>query len=387
MFKVQTLNNIPVAGLEVLPRDRYEIASEITYPDVLLLRSFNLHDWDIPDSVKAVGRAGVGVDNIPIEGLTQRGVPVFNAPGANANAVKELVLAGLLVAARNVCQAWQFTHGLSGSDEEISRTVEAEKKRFKGTELQGRTLGVIGLGAIGVQVANAAHALGMRVIGYDPHITVSNAWLLSSQTDQARSVGEVLQKADFVTLHVPLVENTHHLINGQRLADMRPGTTILNFAREAIVDERAVSEALQSGRLRAYVCDFPSNLLRDRPGVVALPHLGASTQESEENCAVMVANEVRDYLEHGTLRNSVNFPELEMPRTEGCRYLVVNSNVPHMLESITGAIASADLNIIDLLNKSRGDIACTLLDIECVAPETVLERMRAVEGVKAVYAL
>ncbi len=387
MFKVLTLNNIPIAGIERFPRDRYEVASEIQHPDAVLLRSFKMHDWPVPPSVKAVGRAGVGVDNIPVQTFSARGIPVFNAPGANANAVKELVLAGMLLAARNLCEAWDFGRMLQGTDEEISRRVEAEKKRFRGVELRGRTLGVIGLGAIGVKVANAARVLGMRVVGYDPHITVSRAWQLSSDIEQARSLEGVFRQAQFLTLHVPLVEATRHLVNADRLAAAPAGLVVLNFARHGIVDDAAVMEALKAGRLGAYVTDFPGNVLKGHPRVIALPHLGASTVESEQNCAVMVADRIRNYLENGVVGGSVNFPDMDMPRSSGHRIMVVNSNVPHMIERISTAIASADINIVDLLNRSRGEIACTLVDTECPAPPEVLERIATTEGVLAVHAL
>ena len=387
MYKILTLNNIRVGGLERLPRDRYEIASEIQHPDAILLRSYNMHDWPLPDTLKAVGRAGAGVNNIPVAKLSARGVPVFNAPGANANAVKELVLAGMLLAARNICQAWDYARELQGSDAEISQQMEAGKKQFVGFELPNRTLGVIGLGAIGVQVANAAHALGMRVVGFDPHITVNNAWRLSAQVEQVLSVGDVLAQSDFVTLHVPLNDATRNLISEERLRNCCTGITLLNFARQGIVDERAVSNAIKAGKLHAYVCDFPSNLLLHHERVIALPHLGASTEEAEENCAIMVAEEIRDYLEHGTIKNSVNFPDMYMPRNGGHRLMVVNSNVPHMIERITSAIARVDINIVDLLNRSRGELACTMVDIECPIPQSVIDEIAGIAGVLTVRAL
>ena len=387
MFRILTLNNIRVAGLERLPRDRYEVASEMSRPDAVLLRSFNMHDWPIPDTVKAVGRAGAGVNNIPVATFSERGIPVFNAPGANANAVKELVLAGMLLAARNILPAWDFARKLSGTDAEIGKQVESGKKQFVGFELPGRTLGVIGLGAIGVQVANAAHALGMRVVGFDPHITVNNAWRLSAQVEQVLSVGDVLAQSDFVTLHVPLNDNTRNLISAERLRNARQGMTLMNFARAGIVDEQAVSQAIQAQRLNAYVCDFPSNALRHHPRVIALPHLGASTGEAEENCAIMVAEQLRDFLENGNIRNSVNFPEMQMPRSDGHRLLVVNANVPHMIERISSAIARVDINILDLLNRSRGQLACTLVDVECPIPDSVLAEISGIDGVLAARAL
>jgi D-3-phosphoglycerate dehydrogenase len=388
MFKILTLNHIRVAGLERLPRDRYEVASEIQNPDAVLVRSFNMHDWKIPVSLKAVGRAGAGVNNIPVAAMSARGIAVFNTPGANANAVKELVLAGMLLAARNIGLAWDFARGLQGSDVEITEQVEAGKKRFVGFELPNRVLGVIGLGAIGVKVANAAQALGMRVIGYDPHITIDNAWRLSAQVEQVVSLDELLAQADFVTFHVPLTDSTRHLINAGRLQRARKNITILNFSRTSVVDETAVCEAIGAGKVHAYVCDFPSNLLRNHERVIALPHLGASTEEAEENCAIMVADQVREYLENGTVQNSVNFPEMIMPRSnEGYRLLVVNSNIPHMIERISMAIANANINILDLLNKSRGELACTLVDTASPVPESVVNAIAQTEGVLAVRAL
>lgn len=387
MYKVLTLNNISVSGLERLPRDRYEVASEIQHPDAILLRSYKMHDMEIPPTLRAVGRAGAGVNNIPVARMSELGIPVFNAPGANSNAVKELVLAGMLLAARNICQGWEFARGLEGSDEEVHAQVEKGKKQFVGFELPGRTLGIVGLGAIGVQVANTAVALGMKVLGYDPEITVRRAWQLSSQVQQAASVDDILAHSDFVSLHIPLTPNTRGLLSAERLATMREGVTLLNFSRQGIVDDEAVSVAIGENRVNAYVCDFPTNLLKDHERVIALPHLGASTREAEENCAVMVADQVRDFLEDGNVRNSVNFPETDMPRNSGYRLAVVNANVPNMLGQVSTALANADLNIIDMLNKSRGDLAYTLLDVEQPASEEVLASIGAIEGVKSVRAL
>ncbi|MDM8565287.1 3-phosphoglycerate dehydrogenase family protein [Candidatus Halobeggiatoa sp. HSG11] len=385
MYKILTLNNISVKGLERLPRDLYEVASEIVHPDAVLLRSFKMHDWEIPTTLKAIGRAGAGVNNIPVDKMSKLGIPVFNAPGANANAVKELVLAGMLLAARNLLPAWQYVNGLQGDDAKISKQVEAGKKQFVGYELAGRTLGVIGLGAIGVKVANAANALGMKVIGYDPNITVKNAWQLSAHVKQASSVEDMLSQVEFLTLHVPFIDATCNLINKERLQNAKSGLTILNFSRNGIVDDVAVSEAIKAKTINNYITDFPSNLLIGHEGVVALPHLGASTGEAEENCAIMVANQVRDYLENGTIKNSVNFPEMEMPRTEiGNRLLVVNANVPHMIERISSTIANNNLNIVDMLNRSRGDIACTLVDVDNEIPQEVVDSLIATEGVLTV---
>jgi D-3-phosphoglycerate dehydrogenase / 2-oxoglutarate reductase len=387
MYKILTLNNISVAGLERLPRDRYEIASEIQHPDAILVRSANMHEMEVPPSLKAVGRAGAGVNNIPVAKLSARGVPVFNAPGANANAVKELVLAGMLIAARNICQGWDFARHVEGDDASIHQQVEAGKKKFVGFELPGRTLGVIGLGAIGVKVANAALALGMRVIGYDPEITVQRAWQLSSEVRQAASIDDLLSKSDFVSFHVPLNNETRHLINAERLRIMKQGVVLLNFARDGIVDEQAVCAGIEAGKVYAYVCDFPDNLLKNHPHVITLPHIGASTAEAEENCAVMVAEQVRDYLETGEIRNSVNFPEVIMPRTEGYRLAVVNANVPNMLGQISTALAGAGLNILDMLNKSRGEIAYTLVDVEAEVPQSTLDQIVAIDGVLLVRAI
>ena len=387
MYKILTLNNISVAGLERLPRERYEVASEIQHPDAILLRSFKMHDMEIPASLKAVGRAGAGVNNIPVEKLSRLGIPVFNAPGANSNAVKELVIAGMLLAARNICQAWDFARNLEGDDAEINRQTEAGKKNFVGFELPGRTLGVIGLGAIGVKVCNSALALGMKVIGYDPEITVERAWQLSSDVQQASSVDDLLSRVDFVSFHVPLVEGTRHMVNAERLRNMKDGVVLLNFARSGIIDDEAAVAALDSGKLHAYVCDFPSNLLKNHPRVVTLPHLGASTREAEENCAIMVAEQVKDYLENGNIKNSVNFPEVFMPRNGGYRLAVVNENVPNMLGQISTVLADCGLNIVDMLNKSRGEIAYTLVDVEAEVGDDCLDRLRAIEGVLAVRAL
>jgi D-3-phosphoglycerate dehydrogenase len=383
MFKVLTYNNISAVGLERLPRDKYEVASEIQHPDAILLRSFKLHGVPIPDSVLCVGRAGAGVNNIPVVEYSKKGIPVFNAPGANANAVTELTIAALLLASRNICLAWAFAHGQTGTDEEINTAVEAGKKDFAGTELSGKTLGVIGLGAIGVKVANAAIALGMRVVGFDPSMTVDSAWQLSSSVEKAMSVDDLLGKSDYVTLHVPLNDHTRDLINPSRIDLLGKCAVVVNFSRAGIVDEDAVVAALDEGRLRAYVCDFPSNKLLGHKGVILLPHLGASTEEAEDNCAVMVADQIRDYLENGNIRNAVNFPEAVIPRTEGTlsRLCVTNANVPNMVSQISSALGEANLNILDLLNKSRGEYAYTLVDLGDQVPSETLLKIKAINGV------
>ncbi len=385
MFKILTLNNISVAGLERLPRDRYEVASEIAHPDAILVRSHNMHALELPGSVVAIGRAGAGVNNIPVDKCSQRGVVVFNAPGANANAVKELVLAGMLMAYRNIGAAWQYARTLQGDDASMNAQMEKEKKRFAGFELPNRTLGVVGLGAIGVKVANAAIALGMKVIGYDPGITVQGAWQLSAQVQQALSLDDLLMRSDFITFHVPLNNATRNLLNEDRIKLLKKGAVILNFARYGIVDDAAVLAGLDSDKLRAYVCDFPNNLIKDHSKVIALPHIGASTEEAEENCAVMVADQVRDYLENGNIRNSVNFPEVAMPKSEGCcRLAVVNANVPNMLGQLTSDLGTAGINISEIVNRSRGDLAYTLVDVNTPLTADILAQIAAINGVLAV---
>jgi len=387
MFKILTLNNIAVDGLDRLPRESYEVASEITHPDAILLRSYKMHDMEIPESVKAIGRAGAGVNNIPVERMTEEGIAVFNAPGANSNAVKELVLAGMLIAARNLGQAWSFARGLNGEDSSINKDVEKGKKQFVGFELPGRTLGVIGLGAIGVRVANAARALGMKVIGYDPTITVASAWALDAGVEQAISIDDLLSRADFVTFHVPLVDATRNMINAVRLNLMKKGAVLLNFSRSGIIDDEAAVAALDEDHLYAYICAFPSNLLKDHPRCITLPHLGASTAEAEENCAIMVADEIKDYLENGNILNSVNFPPINLPRNGGYRIAVVNSNVPNMVGQVSTDLADAGLNIVDMLNKSRDNIAVTLLDMDKEPDQATLDRIAAIEGVLSVRCL
>ena len=387
MQKILTLNNIATAGLEHFPRDAYEVASEIQHPDAILLRSFNMHDMELPPSVKAIGRAGAGVNNITVDRMSAAGIPVFNAPGANANAVKELVIAGMLLASRNICQAWDFARSLDGEDAAINKAVESGKKQFVGFELPGKTLGVVGLGAIGVQVANGALAQGMNVIGFDPGITVRRAWQMSSEVRQATSIEELLTHVDYVSFHVPLVDETRHMINAERLRLMRDNAIILNFARKGVVDDAAVVAAIDAGKIYAYVCDFPSNLLKNHPRVIALPHLGASTHQAEENCAIMVAEEVRDFLENGNVRNSVNFPEMMMPRNTGHRLGIVNKNVPNMLGQISTCMASSNLNILDMLNKSRGDLAYTLVDVDSPVEPDCLANIAAIDGVLNVRAL
>ena len=381
--KILTLNAISARGLARLP-EHYTVGGDITDPDGILVRSANMHDMDIPALVQAIARAGAGTNNIPVKKMSERGVPVFNAPGANANAVKELVIAGMLMGARNLVPALKFVEGLAGSDEEQHRATEAGKKQFAGMELPGRTLGVIGLGAIGSTIAEAAIKLGMNVVGYDPAITVDAAWRLPSQVKRAENVEDVLRMADFVTLHVPLVDATRHLINAQRIGAMRPGAVLLNFAREGVVDNAAVVEALDANKLHAYICDFPANALKGHAKVVALPHLGASTEEAEENCAVMVAEQLADYLENGNILNSVNFHNVSMVRESAYRIAIANANVPNMVGQISSVLAAAGLNIHNMVNKSKGDMAYTLVDVDSAVPLAVMQQLATIAGVLAV---
>ena len=383
-YRILTLNNLSPRGLERLPPELYEVGPGVADPDAILVRSAELDAAAIPQRVRAIARAGAGVNNIPVAEMSARGVPVFNSPGANANAVKELVLAGLLLAARNLGPAWLFTRALKGDDEAIDTQVERGKRQFVGFELPGRTLGVVGLGAIGVEVANSALALGMKVLGYDPQITVQRAWQLSASVEQALSLEDLFARAEAITVHVPLNEATTGLVSARRLALMRPGGTLLNFARAGIVDDAAVIAALDAGRLHGYVCDFPTNALKDHPKVITLPHLGASTGEAEENCAVMAADQLRDFLENGNVRNSVNYPEAVLPRLPGTTRLgIANRNVPNMVGQISTALARHRINIADLLNKSRGEYAYTLIDADGALGEALLEELRAIEGVLA----
>ena len=385
MYKILTLNNISEKGLIRLPSEQYEIGSEIESPDAILLRSFKMHDMDVPSSLKAIGRAGAGVNNIPVDRMSQAGIPVFNAPGANANAVKELVVAGMLLACRNICQAWGYTSALDEkTDDELNVKVEAGKKKYAGYELPGRTLGVIGLGAIGVLVANTARSLGMNVIGYDPKITVESAWKISSDIEQSNTIDGVLKKADFLTFHVPLVDATRNLLNADRLALMKDGAVILNFARGGIVDDEAVLSAIETDKVYAYITDFPTKRLKGHDRVIALPHLGASTGEAEENCAMMVADQVREYLETGNVRNSVNFPNMNLPRAGAQRLAVVNANRPDMVGQISHVLGQGKVNIVHMLNESKGDLAYTLIDAGSEMNAAVVDQVAAIDGVLAV---
>ncbi|MDP1527658.1 MAG: phosphoglycerate dehydrogenase [Rhodocyclaceae bacterium] len=382
-FQVQILNNVSQNGLKRLG-DRFTCAKEVAKPDAVLLRSADMHSMDIPSSVLAIGRAGSGTNNIPVKAMSERGVPVFNAPGANANAVKELVLAGMLLAARNIGGAIKFVSALDPADAEMEKKVEGGKKTYAGYEIAGHTLGIVGLGKIGCLVADAAIKLGMHVVGYDPEITVDAAWSLPSQVKRANSLAEVLKSCNFVTLHVPLVDATRNMINAESIEQMKHGAVLLNFARNGVVDEVAVLAALDAKKLSAYVCDFPSAKVNTHPHVIALPHLGASTREAEENCAIMVADQVRDYLLDGNIVNSVNFPTVVMPRESAYRIAVANANVPNMVGQISTAMADAKLNIHNMMNKSKKDIAYTLLDVDSKVPKKVIDQIAKIEGVLAV---
>lgn len=381
MYKIQTLNNISAVGLERLPTDKYSIADEVESPDAIILRSFKMHDMEIPASLKAVGRAGAGVNNIPLDKMSVAGIPVFNAPGANANAVKELVVASIFIAARNITEAVKYTEALEGEDAELSKLVEAGKKKYAGFEVPGRTIGVVGLGAIGRMVANTCIDLGMNVIGFDPGLTVDGAWQLSSAITRANSVEEMLGSVDFLTVHVPLIDATRDLINADNVGKLKPTAVVINLARGGIINDAAVCDALDAGNLGAYVTDFPNNRTKKTPQVIGLPHLGASTGEAEDNCAVMVAEQVKDYLENGNIKNSVNFPNVSMPRGTPYRLIVCNANVPNMVGQISTIMAEAGLNIHDMINQSHGDIAYTIVDSDTEIPQSVVDTIKQLDGV------
>lgn len=381
--KILTLNQISVKGLERLPRDGYELASEFAHPDAILLRSHKLQPADIAESVLAIGRAGAGVNNVPVEDCTRRGIPVFNAPGANANAVKELVATGLLLGSRGVVEGIDYVRTLSEmTDEaELNKTLEANKKHYKGNELVGKTLGVVGLGAIGSLVAEMALTLGMDVVGYDPALSIEAAWRLSSQVRKADNLAALFARCDYITLHLPVLDSTRGLVNTELLDAAQPGTCLLNFARQEIVDQSAVLAALESGQLRKYIADFPAPGLMGRDDCILMPHIGASTEEAEDNCAIMAADQLREFLEHGNIRNSVNFPTLILERVSGCRLSVTNENVPKILGNVLSILADENINVIDMLNKSRDDIAYNLIDVSGTVSMDVLDKMQGIEGV------
>jgi D-3-phosphoglycerate dehydrogenase / 2-oxoglutarate reductase len=380
-YRVRVLNNISAGGLKRLPWDRFAVSADVDDPHAILVRSADLHGMDISESLLAVGRAGSGTNNIPVPAMSERGIPVFNAPGANANAVKELVVAGMLIAARNIDDALSYLATIEPDDAELEKKVEAGKKVYAGYELDHHTLGIVGLGKIGCLVADAAIKLGMHVIGYDPEITVDSAWSLPATVKKANSLGEVLKHSNFLSLHVPLVDATRGMIDAGGIAQMKPGAVVLNFSRGGVVEEVAILEALQTGQLSKYVCDFPDPQLAGQRGVILLPHLGASTQEAEENCAVMVVDQVRDYLLDGTIQNSVNFPDVILPRESQFRVAIANANVPNMVGGISHEMAVAGLNIATMTNKSRRDLAYTLVDVDSEVPDSVIKAISAIDGV------
>lgn len=381
--RILTLNQISVKGLERFPRDSYEIASEFSQPDAILLRSYKLQEADIGASVQAIGRAGAGVNNIPVASCTARGIPVFNSPGANANAVKELVATGLLLGSRGIIEGIEYVHTLKDVNDpsELNKTLEAQKKQFKGSELVGKTLGVVGLGAIGSLVAEMALTLGMEVVGFDPALSVEAAWRLSSQVRRADTLSALFARCDYISLHLPVLDSTRGLINEELLSLMPASSCLLNFARQEIVDQQALLQALERGQLRKYIADFPTPELIGRSDVILMPHIGASTDEAEDNCAIMAADQLRDFLENGNISNSVNFPTLLLDRVNGCRLSVANDNVPKILGNVLSILADENINVIDMLNKSRDGIAYNLIDISTQPTPEVLDRMRAIEGV------
>ena len=389
MHRILTLNQIAPKGLARLPADRFTVGGDVVDPDAILVRSQQLTMAHVTPNLRAVARAGAGTNNVPVTQYTEHGIVVFNTPGANANSVKELTVAAMLLASRGVVEGMQF---VAAADPRLDHAglhalLEREKKRFKGNEVAGRSLGVVGLGAIGSLVAQAALHLGMEVLGYDPALSVDAAWRLPSSVRKANSIEELLKQSDFVTLHVPLVPATRNLIDAKRLAAMKSGAVLLNFARDALVDEEAIVAALRAHRLKHYLCDFPSASLIREPGVVALPHLGASTEEAEENCAVMVVDQVREYLENGAVANAVNFPNVEMAREAPFRVAIANANVPNMLGQISTAMARAGLNIHNMVNKSRGEMAFTLVDTDSPVDDAAVEAIAAIEGVLSVRAI
>ncbi len=381
MFKIQTLNKIATIGLQRFPMDQYEIASEFSSPDAILVRSAQMHDMDFAPSLKAIGRAGAGVNNIPVDTCTGKGIVVFNTPGANANAVKELVVASMLLSSRNLTDGINWAKTLIGEGEEVPKLIEKGKSNFVGPELYGKTLGVIGLGAIGMLVANAAEALGMRVVGFDPYISIESAWALSKDVEKAISLDNLLSEADYISLHIPLKDDTAGFINKSKFNIMKNGVRIMNFARAGLVSKEDLFAAFDSGKVASFVTDFPDEDLLKHEKVISIPHLGASTPESESNCAVMAVNQVRDFLENGNIKNSVNFPNTGMPRNGGYRLIIANKNVPKMVGNITSVLADENINIADMLNKHRGDIAYNIIDIDGEISDEKVQKIRDIEGI------
>jgi D-3-phosphoglycerate dehydrogenase len=381
MYKIQTLNKISTLGLEIFPRDDYEIASEIINPDAILVRSQNMLEMELQQSVKAVARAGAGVNNIPVDKCTEKGIIVFNTPGANANGVKELVIAGMLLSSRRIIPGINWAKSLVGKGDEVPKIIEKGKSDFTGPEIKGKKLGVIGLGAIGVMVANDAIELGMQVTGYDPFISVEAAWGLSRNVKRARGLEGLLAESDYITLHVPLTDKTKSMINRERLAIMKKGARLLNFARGGLVNNADLLEAIQEGIVSVYVTDFPDEELLKIENVISFPHLGASTPEAEDNCAIMAVNQLRDFLEHGNIKNSVNFPDCELDSLGVGRIVIANKNVPNMVGQITTILAAEKINIADMINRHKTDYAYNIIDIDGKIGEGALEKIRKIEGV------
>lgn len=381
MYNIKTYNNISDKGLTRLPADTYNVSPDHENPDAIILRSAKLHDMTVPENLVTIGRAGAGTNNVPVDRMSEMGIAVFNAPGANANAVKELVIVGMLLACRNIIQAWNYAANVQGTEEEQNKAVEDGKKKYVGYELPGRTLGVVGLGAIGVQIANAAVALGMRVVGFDPTITVKSAWKLSSDVQEMASMDELVRQSDFITFHVPLIDATRNLLNADRIKTMKDGAVVLNFARNGIVDDDAVLNAIGSGKIHAYVSDFPSEKLKNNDRVITLPHLGASTGEAEDNCAIMIADQVKDFLENGNITNSVNFPEIHLPRAGVARLAIANKNMPDMVGQISHVLGQAKANIQHMRNESHNGLAYTLIDLDQPIDDDVMNKIKSIDGV------
>ncbi len=387
MYTIKTMNAISGIIKEAMPEERYHIAMDAAPADAYLVRSADLHSTAFEDSLLAIGRAGAGTNNIPIDTCTSKGIVVFNTPGANANAVKELIIAALLLASRKIVDGIAWAQSLKGKGADVPKLVEKGKSQFVGPEILGKTLGVVGLGAIGGLVANSASSLGMKVIGYDPFISVESAWSLSRRIIRCNDLTELLSQCDYVTLHLPLLEQTKGMFDADTLASMKQGAALLNFSRGELVDNDALLAALESGHLRCYVTDFPNDQILGQPGVIPIPHLGASTPESEENCAAMVSQQIRDFLEHGDIVHSVNFPDVTLPRTAGYRITAIHQNIPNMISQLTGVVAAAHINIENMINKSRGDIGYTVLDLDEQPEESVLEAIRSVDGIIRVRAI
>jgi D-3-phosphoglycerate dehydrogenase len=388
MYQIQTLNQISPKGLDHFPRESYEVAGELSDPDAIVVRSFKMHEMGLGENLKAIARAGAGTNNIPIATCSEKGIVVFNTPGANANAVKEMVLAGLFLASRDVTGAVNWVQGIEDEGENVPSLVEKNKSRFGGCEIKGKKLGVVGLGAIGAMVANAAIDLGMEVIGYDPYLSVEAAWELSSKVKKATGLETLLSQVDYLTIHIPLMESTKHTFNAEKFAMMKEGIRIVNFARGGLVDDDAMITALSSGKVASYVTDFPEAKLLGVAGVVPIPHLGASTAESEENCAVMAVEQIKDFIEDGNIKNSVNFPQAILSRAkDSYRITVTNRNVPNMIGEISSILAEYGLNIIDMLNKSRDDIAYSIIDVACKVSDEVVAKLQSIDGVMSVRSL